>query len=696
MPHFAILLLSSVLTSFTLACAQTSRDPSALFAASCATCHGDAGLGGSPSWVVPARMAPRIARGFAMPNPMLEARFRFTIRNGSYYGPGFMPAMPAFGPDVITDAELNLLVPWLIYAPPVGGADPVNGVPPPPTPVGRGIVLEILDEAPWFRDDGTDLADPFGDRRRVVLSPGDYIKVVNRGRTWHTVSNPGLGVDTGLIGFSGNLPAQSTGYSYLTIAGLAPGAHKYWCSMHPYMQVEVVTPGTTPTALTRVQRLAQPLPQVRGCGEVWVGLQTWANPAGPHGAVEVIAASTWATTLIPGVGNNPHNGWIGTARDTNGQERKIVVFANWHDASVTILDARQKTVLGSVRVGAANAHVMTAPPPVQRGGGDRWYVTVMGSNKVHELDPFPDLLAGTATLPALSQSDGISGHPAYSPHGLWFLDSGAYFVTANTYPGSASLHALRRPWSDASGHAGIGCEVASASSGGASPLAASVFGPVAGGQNRFVAYTNNAGTDDISVYEIDASPGAETDDATRRAAAARQRCGQPRLDRHDGEPRALGAHADPVCREPARRHAPPAVHGRVQQDVDERQHRGARRQGHADRRLHVPGGARLPRRDVRSQAPGRRPRGAQLSRIRDQHVPGLRQRLRPRRAGEDAAPRGETADPCHRHSGRVVPPSSSRSPVTHRRCCSACRRSWCRSRCSVPTRADSCTSATSR
>ena len=514
MPHFAILLLSSVLTSFTLACAQTSRDPSALFAASCATCHGDAGLGGSPSWVVPARMAPRIARGFAMPNPMLEARFRFTIRNGSYYGPGFMPAMPAFGPDVITDAELNLLVPWLIYAPPVGGADPVNGVPPPPTPVGRGIVLEILDEAPWFRDDGTDLADPFGDRRRVVLSPGDYIKVVNRGRTWHTVSNPGLGVDTGLIGFSGNLPAQSTGYSYLTIAGLAPGAHKYWCSMHPYMQVEIVTPGTTPTALTRVQRLAQPLPQVRGCGEVWVGLQTWANPAGPHGAVEVIAASTWATTLIPGVGNNPHNGWIGTARDTNGQERKIVVFANWHDASVTILDARQKTVLGSVRVGAANAHVMTAPPPVQRGGGDRWYVTVMGSNKVHELDPFPDLLAGTATLPALSQSDGISGHPAYSPHGLWFLDSGAYFVTANTYPGSASLHALRRPWSDASGHAGIGCEVASASSGGASPLAASVFGPVAGGQNRFVAYTNNAGTDDISVYEIDASPGAET--MTRR------------------------------------------------------------------------------------------------------------------------------------------------------------------------------------
>jgi hypothetical protein len=116
--------------------------------------------------VVPARLAPRIARGFAMPNPMLEARFRFTIRNASYYGPGFMPAMPAFGPDVITDAELNLLVPWLLYAPPAGGSHPVNGVPPPPTPVGRGIVLEILDEAPCFRDDGTNLADPFGDRRR--------------------------------------------------------------------------------------------------------------------------------------------------------------------------------------------------------------------------------------------------------------------------------------------------------------------------------------------------------------------------------------------------------------------------------------------------------------------------------------------------------------------------------------------------
>lgn len=509
--HLAVAFSLGLLAFTAAVAAQTPRPPAAIFAASCATCHGEDGIGGHGSWVEPTRVAPRVARGFATVNPFLESRFKFTIRNGSYYGPGFMPAMPAFGREVLSDVEMDALVRWLLYAPPLGGSSMLLGVPPPTPPAGHEIVLEILDEAPWYRDDGTDVADPFGDRRRVVLSPGDYVKVVNRGRTWHTVSNPGLGVDTGFIGWAGNLPQQSTGYAYLDIASLAPGAHKYWCSMHPYMQLEIVTPGAVPQGLTQVHRLATQRPAVRGVGEVWVGLQTWRNANGINGAVEVIAAASWTTTLIPNVGNNPHNGWIGRARDGQNQLRQIAVFANWHDVTGTVLDVERKVVLGNVPLGAANAHVMTSPrPAVPTGGADLWFVTVMGSNKVQRVDPFADLASGRATLPALSQSDGISGRPAFSPHGLWFLDNGSHFVTANTYGGSSSVYSLAQPWADGSGRMGIGCEVANAATGGAAPLAASVFGAVPGPGQAFVTYTNNAGTDDISVYRVDATPGAES------------------------------------------------------------------------------------------------------------------------------------------------------------------------------------------
>jgi mono/diheme cytochrome c family protein len=506
----AALTLAAIASGTPLA-AQTPRPPAALFAASCATCHGQDGLGGHGSWVEPTRTAPRIARGWTTPNPYFEGRFKFTIRNGSYYGPGFMPAMPAFGREVISDVEMDALVGWLLYAPPLGGASTTTGVPPPAPPAGRAVVLEILDEAPWFRDDGTDLADPFGDRRRVVLSPGEYVKVVNRGRTWHTVSNPALGVDTGFVGWAGNIPQQATGYAYLDPQALPPGAHKYWCTMHPYMQCEITTPGATLSGLTRVSRQPIRPPAVQGLGELWVGLQTWPNQGGPNGAVEVIDASTWTTTLVRGVGNNPHNGWIGRARDTDGNLRDIAVFANWHDVTGTVLDVARKTVLGSVPLGAANAHVMTAPWPVRTPtGADRWFVTVMGSNKVAEIDPFADLPLGQATKASLSQSDGLNGRPAFSPHGLWFLDDGWHFVTANTYGASCSVWSLTRPWSDLGGRTGIGCEVANAATGGATPLAASVFGPAPGPGHPFVVYTNNAGSDDISVYRVDATPGAES------------------------------------------------------------------------------------------------------------------------------------------------------------------------------------------
>ncbi|MFO0984053.1 MAG: c-type cytochrome [Planctomycetota bacterium] len=490
---------------------RPARPPEKIFAATCATCHGQDGLGNHQSWVLPGRMAPRIARGLPRPELSMEERYRFTVRNGPYRGAtGFSQAMPAFGPEVISDAELGALVTWLLYAPPYGQSDPAAGVPAPRKPSGHQIVLEIVDHDPWFQDDGADARDPFADRRRVVLSPGDYIKVVNHGKTWHTVTNTALERDTGFIGYRDNIPGQDVGFYYLEAADLAAGAWKYYCKLHPYMQVEIVSPASSPLPLTFASKLPLSVPAVPGLGEVWVGLQTFDNTGLPDGAVQVFRAADWSSDLITAVGNNPHNGWIGKARDSTGAARDIVVYANWHDTSVTVIDAVTHAVIGSAPTGAANAHVMTAPhTPGVPAEVDRWFVTVMGSNKVQELDPFASLLQGEPTLPAIAQADGEQGKPAMAPHGLWFVNP-ACFLTADTLADKVSLYSLGASWQDRRGRAGQGAEVGQASTGGRAPLAAAIMNLDHALGRRDRAFANNAGTDDISVFDIDATPGQES------------------------------------------------------------------------------------------------------------------------------------------------------------------------------------------
>ncbi len=485
------------------------RTPAKIFAAACATCHGADGLGG-PSWVDSGSWAPRVARALPSPQPLVEDAFRFTIRNGPYMGGGFNFRMPSFGHAVLSDVELDLLVTWLLYAAPIGGADPLLGVPPPPTPAGHQILVEILDEAPWYRDDASDVRDASIDRRRVVLSAGDYIKVVNRGRTWHTVTNREFGKDTGFIGYANNIPGQDVGYYYLELADLQAGAWKYFCALHPYMQLEIVTPGFNPTPLTHVSKVPLPLPKRKGVGEIWVGLQTYANPGALNGAVDVIDSSHWTNTHIDNVGNNPHNGWLGTARDGMGVLRNVAAYANWHDVTVTVLDADTKQVVGNAPMGAAGAHIMTAPGRLNPDGSNRWFLTLMGSNRVQEFDPFLALAWQSPTSPAIGQSSGTTGTPAFSPHGLWFLDDGEHFMTANTLSRSASLYSVSRRWADSDGRFGYGAQVAEVDTGGVSPLAASIFNTGSPGTTNYRGYTNNAGTDDISVYTIDATIGAES------------------------------------------------------------------------------------------------------------------------------------------------------------------------------------------
>lgn len=443
-----------------------SQPPEKIFAASCSTCHGARGEGGT-SWVTGMK-APTIG-----PLAIPADAARTIIRDGSHNNilPGYNGAMPGFGRAEITDEELDRLLVFI-------SSTCQHGCPAPARPAGSEVTLDILDADPWFSDKGgDDAADPYDDHRRVVLTANQYLTVTNTGRTWHTMTNAAAGKDSGFIGYSGNLGA-GTGYYYATQgADLEPGCHRYMCKLHPYMQFEACTAGHQPMELTRASKVPLEVPAGAGSGEIWVNVQSQED--GPQdevdGAMQVIDSSTWSVTnYLGGVGNNPHNAWPGAGSDGGS----YVLTANWHDNSVTLIDADAKTVLQTVPFGAAPAHVQVTP-----GAGSRWFVTVMGGSAVQEVD-LMKLKAG---------KDPIVGVPIrgeFSPHGIWFCDDGDHFLTANTLSNTLSLYTV-------SGRV----QQAFAGTGGTTPLASSVFGGYGvGGCAR--GYSNNAGTPSVSVYDI--------------------------------------------------------------------------------------------------------------------------------------------------------------------------------------------------
>lgn len=467
----AVLFGAFVLLAAPLAQASKiqAQPPEKIFAAACSTCHGAGGRGGS-SWVT-GTMAPRIS-GLPMVN---QAGAKSMIRNGSNNR-----GMPGFGPAEITDAELDALVNWLDNTCGSG----MGSCPAPTKPAGTEVKVDILDADPWYSDKGADNSvDPYDDKRRVVLGANQFMTVTNTGKTWHTMTNSAVGKDSGFIGYAGNLGA-GTGYYYADQStGLATGCNRYLCKLHPYMQFEVCTNGNTPAEITNASKVALAKPVVVGSGEVWVNAQSQEESASDtvDGAMQVIDAANWnVKNYIANVGNNPHNAWVG--KGSNGTS--YVLTANWHDNSSTVIDANTKQVKRTAATGAASAHVQVTP-----GAAERWFVTIMGGVAAQEVD---------VAKFAAGQSGALVGNPIrgeFSPHGIWFCDDGEHYLTANTLASTVSLYSVSQAK-----------QQSFAATGGVSPLAASVFhGYGTGGCTR--AYSNNAGTASVSVYDINPTAG---------------------------------------------------------------------------------------------------------------------------------------------------------------------------------------------
>jgi mono/diheme cytochrome c family protein len=76
--------------------------------AGCAGCHGANLEGGIGPKLNPITKLPGVA------NPLDPAYLSTTIRNGRSGDPGFSAAMPAFGPDKLSDQDLNNVISFII------------------------------------------------------------------------------------------------------------------------------------------------------------------------------------------------------------------------------------------------------------------------------------------------------------------------------------------------------------------------------------------------------------------------------------------------------------------------------------------------------------------------------------------------------------------------------------------------------
>ncbi len=450
--------LSCLALVFALAPLEASsiqaQPPEKIFAASCATCHGPQGLGGL-SWV-DKRTAPRIAG-------VHRLRVEMIVRQGS------TRSMPAFSREQITDNELKALAEFVERN--------RGGIPAPAPPAGSPVVVNILDADPWYADDVRDL---FPDRRRVELSADQYVKVVNTGKTWHTITHFEKGKDSGFLG-----PNQFPNSGYYDAdqqTGLAPGCVVYHCHLHPYMQVEICTSGNSPRGLTRAGKLPLDRPPVAGLGEIWIDGQT--QEAGENdqtdGTMQVIDASNWnVTALIPHVGNNPHSAWPGKT----AAGRDIVVTTSWHDNIVTLLDAQMKTIIAEAPTGAATAHVQVSPKDKTT-----WILTHHGADNAVEVIDL-DRIAANAE-PIVGQILAPLGQAQAGTHGLWFCDDGDHFITANSFSDTVSLYSTK-----------LARQQGWAATGGKFAINPSVMHGDADGCRR--GYTTNLDSASVSLFDID-------------------------------------------------------------------------------------------------------------------------------------------------------------------------------------------------
>ena len=218
---------------------EPDRPAAAIYRAVCASCHGYDGSGDTNGYTT----FVDETGGFNINGKSVNV-----IKNFARGGRGLV--MPGFNREEISDTELNALATCINN----GTCTGASIYPDPPS----ATTVWVQDEPPWF--------SPYV----VNVATGATVKFVNRGQTWHTVtqgdfllkaSSTSGETNSGLIGRGGKY--------FRTFA--TSGATNFYCMLHPFMQVQVCA-GTTcnPPNNTNPTPIAAPS---AGVGELWVAAQ---------------------------------------------------------------------------------------------------------------------------------------------------------------------------------------------------------------------------------------------------------------------------------------------------------------------------------------------------------------------------------------------------------------------------------------
>jgi DNA-binding beta-propeller fold protein YncE len=157
-------------------------------------------------------------------------------------------------------------------------------------------------------------------------------------------------------------------------------------------------------------------PSGKGIGEVWVDTEYEQTAAKTKpGTATAVRASDWTVTrkvALPQVNmNNPHNLWT-------DRSQSVLYNTEWFDKKLDVFDRKTGTMLRSISVGEAPAHVMT------RVDTDQVHVSLNGEGSVVELSPLATKVDRTIQV----QDSGNPGQP----HAHWMSYDGHTMVTPNS------------------------------------------------------------------------------------------------------------------------------------------------------------------------------------------------------------------------------------------------------------------------
>jgi plastocyanin len=418
---------------------EPPRPAAAIFRAVCASCHGYDASGRTNAY-----------------NTWVDETGAFDIAGAgaskitNFVRGGRGLVMPGFNREEISDTELSALAACIGN----GTCTGASIYPDPPS----ATTVWVQDEPPWF--------SPYV----VNVATGDTVKFVNRGQTWHTVTQgdflhkPDTGqTNSGMIGRGGKY--------FRTFA--ASGPSNFYCMLHPFMQVQVCA-GTTCTAPSKTNPAPIAAPPA-GVGELWVAAQfqdvnsnnyacSGTKPCDTGaakgvypdlaanfddftkpGEIQVINLAALPTVSIikaPSAAtnpfNNPHYIW-GRASGGNPAGSPEMVIDNYFDNYKSFLNGNTSGGTKPVTL-ARLTWGTTASHTTAEFDGSPLMGPVQGDYGIQALRPGSKVGSwSVGSLTRITSSDTF-GHTGSMPHGIWAGGTGGTtYVTANSRSNNATV-----------------------------------------------------------------------------------------------------------------------------------------------------------------------------------------------------------------------------------------------------------------